>query len=125
MENKNYVICPICNLKFKSLISHVAKGHKISISELLIKYPGTIINSAESIKKLVKSCTGRILSEKTKQKLSELLSGENNPFYGKKHTDETKQLMSENHADFNGDKNPLVIWLKESEENIIKYKEIH
>ena len=29
-----------------------------------------------------------------------------NPFYGKKHTKETRLKMKQNHADFNGDKNP-------------------
>lgn len=33
--------------------------------------------------------------------------GKNNPFYGKKHSKETKERMSKNHADFNGDKNPF------------------
>lgn len=36
------------------------------------------------------------LSFECKEKLSELHKGENNPFYNKKHTAETKHLMSEN-----------------------------
>lgn len=32
--------------------------------------------------------------------------GKNNPFYGKYHTEETKQKMKNNHANFSGDKNP-------------------
>ena len=32
-------------------------------------------------------------------------SGENNAFFGKKHTAETRKVMSENHCDCNGDKN--------------------
>lgn len=32
--------------------------------------------------------------------------GEGNPFYGKKHTEETKRKMSENHIDVIGDNNP-------------------
>lgn len=63
-------------------------------------------------------------SEETKQKLSELNKGENNPNYGKHrsdetkkkisgankgrhHTDETKEKMSKNHADVNGKNNPM------------------
>jgi len=34
-------------------------------------------------------------------------SGEKNPFYGKKHSLETKIQMSKNHADFSGEKNPF------------------
>jgi hypothetical protein len=33
--------------------------------------------------------------------------GKLNHFYGKKHTDETRRKMSENHADFSGDANPF------------------
>ena len=38
---------------------------------------------------------GKKLSESTKNKLREKFGGKNNPFYGKKHTDESKQIMSE------------------------------
>lgn len=34
------------------------------------------------------------------------IKGENNPFYGKKHTEISKKRMSENHADFNGKNHP-------------------
>ena len=34
------------------------------------------------------------------------MAGENNPFYGKHHTEETKIKMSENHADYSGDNHP-------------------
>jgi hypothetical protein len=39
--------------------------------------------------------------------LSEACSGELNGFYGKKHTDESKKLISEHHADFSGDNHPM------------------
>jgi hypothetical protein len=39
--------------------------------------------------------------------MSEKFNGENNPFYGKKHTEDTRKKMSMNHADFFGDKNPF------------------
>lgn len=45
-------------------------------------------------------------------KISKKMVGEKNPFYGKKHTKETKIKMSKNHADFTGDKNPLKNKLK-------------
>lgn len=33
--------------------------------------------------------------------------GKNNPFYNKKHSEETREKMAKNHADFTGDKNPF------------------
>ena len=39
-------------------------------------------------------------SEKTKQKMSDVMKGEKNPFYGKKHSEETRQEISKNHARF-------------------------
>ena len=38
---------------------------------------------------------------------SEHLKGDKNPFYGKKHSEETKKKMSENHADFSGENHPM------------------
>lgn len=35
------------------------------------------------------------------------ISGDKNPFYGKKHSNETRKKMSDNHADITGDKNPF------------------
>jgi hypothetical protein len=35
-----------------------------------------------------------------------LLSGDLNPFFGRKHTPETRQKMKENHANFSGSNNP-------------------
>ena len=46
------------------------------------------------------------LSQEHKIKISEALKGEKNHFYGKKHTKETRQIMSLHHADFTGSKNP-------------------
>ena len=33
--------------------------------------------------------------------------GKDNPLYGRKHSDHTRRLMSENHADFSGENNPM------------------
>ena len=38
--------------------------------------------------------------------MSEVKMGKNNPFYGKIHNDETRALMSKNHADFSGENAP-------------------
>lgn len=50
---------------------------------------------------------GRKLSEETRKKISERMSGENNPNYGKRWSDEVKYKISLHHADFSGDKNPM------------------
>ena len=39
--------------------------------------------------------------------LSKAFKGENNPFYGQRHTDETRQKISDNHADVSGENNPM------------------
>ena len=44
--------------------------------------------------------------ELTKQRKSEAVTGAKNPFYGKKHSEETRKKMSENHADFKGKNSP-------------------
>lgn len=85
--------------------------------------------SEESIRLMSESrmgntnCVGRKLSEKSKQaiseKLSQFYSDHPNPFLNKHHSqqtidalknriisDDTKALMSQNHADVSGDKNP-------------------
>lgn len=54
---------------------------------------------------------GGNLSEETKQKLSEChkgkMTGEDNPFYGKKHSEESKKKMSESHkGKYEGENNP-------------------
>ena len=46
-------------------------------------------------------------TKETKCKLSEIMMGENNPMYGKHHTDEAKKKMSERKKDiYLGNKNP-------------------
>lgn len=45
-------------------------------------------------------------SEEKKRRLSEMFKGENNPFYGKKHSEKTRVKMSANHANFSGDNHP-------------------
>lgn len=49
---------------------------------------------------------GCIPNEETRKKLSKATKGENNGMYGKHHSEETRQKLSENHADVRGEKNP-------------------
>lgn len=115
------VICPICKKKFKSLVSHVTKGHKITSKEFKKLYPKIDLYPKELKKMVSKTCKqsgcgkwkgGRTLSKEHKKKISNAVSGNKNPFYGKKHTKQTKQKMSENHADFGGNNNPFKKWIE-------------
>lgn len=46
-------------------------------------------------------------SEEQKNFMSNRMSGKGNPFYGQKHSDDTRNMMSFNHADFTGKNNPF------------------
>jgi hypothetical protein len=48
---------------------------------------------------------GKKYTEEERKKFSS--PGESHPMYGKKHSSDSKKLMSENHADVTGDKNPM------------------
>jgi len=72
--------------------------------------------SAETRRKASDSCKnsgcgswrrGQKLSESWKANISKATKGERNPFFGKEHSETTRQKMRDNHADFTGDKNPL------------------
>lgn len=122
--------CPICKNKFKSLNSHIHFKHKLSTEEFLSLYPNTKLVSESLKEEVSKSCKksgcgkwmkGYKFSDERKEKYREMNSGEGNPFFGKKHSNKTKELMSENHADFTGENNPLVKWLNEDEKNREEY----
>lgn len=53
--------------------------------------------SEETKKKMSNAHKGKKCSEETKRKISEANSGEKHPFYGKKHSLETKSMMHKKH----------------------------
>lgn len=59
-----------------------------------------------NIYRLANSPLGYKWTEEQKTARSERMSGELNPFFNKKHTDETKRVMSENHVDYSGKNHP-------------------
>jgi len=76
------------------------KGRKQSIEEIQKRAKSNTgkKRTEETKRKISESNTGKImgpLSAETKQKLSESLRGEKNPFFGKKHDPELKKRMSE------------------------------
>lgn len=48
-----------------------------------------------------------ILTEETREKMRQNTLGENNPFYGKTHTEETKMILSEKAKERTGERNPF------------------
>lgn len=107
------VTCQICGKEYKSLMSHIRGTHKLEIREYTDRFPNSVLVSDSVKKKVSKSCKGKgrppgtPMQEWQKNLYSEMFSGEGNGFYGRKHSNTTKKKMSDNHADFNGDKNPL------------------
>ena len=95
MYGKRGELSPLFGRKF-------SEEHRQKISKALSKRK----LSKETIARISQSKKGRKLSEEHRQKISEKTKGENNPFYGKSHSEETKRKISENHADFKGGKSP-------------------
>lgn len=126
------VSCPICFKQFGSLNSHIIRKHKLTINEFREKFPNcqlvsdaTKFKTSETSKKngCGKWRKGSKLTPEQCRAVSIRNSGSGNPFFEKKHTDETKQRMCDNHADFTGDYNPLRIWLNQNEENREQYRQ--
>jgi len=129
---KELLVCPICQNQFQTLNSHIHFKHKLSTKEFLSKYPNTTL-VLDSIKNIVsKSCKrsgcgkwmkGYEFTKERKKQYQKMNSGERNPFFGKTHTQKTRKKMSVNHADFTGDKNPLVKWLNKDPKNRRRYSQ--
>lgn len=107
--------CPLCGKDFKALTAHLRK-HDMDAQTFRVRFPGVPLVSESTKKATSTTCNqsgcglwrkGHKVSPERRKELSEASLGERNPFFGRKHTDETKALMSENHADFNGELNPL------------------
>lgn len=79
------------------------------------------------VEKSRKSNLGQVRSDEAKRHMSENhadFNGEKNPFYGRHHSEETKRKISENHSDTSGKNNPMY-GKKHSEESIRKMSEAH
>jgi len=101
----------------------------MSIDVFIETYPNTqlVSNSTKNI--VSQSCKesncgswikGRKHTDEEKEHLSIRNSGEGNPFFGKTHDEETRQRMSDNHADFTGDNNPYKRALEEYPEKRVE-----
>lgn len=95
-EDFNYITCQICGKKLKSITNTHLRMHNLVRKDYQNLYPDALLTY-----------------ELTRKKISEFLSGKNHPLYGKtgkkspnfgrKHTIESKQKMSESKK---GEKNP-------------------
>ena len=112
-EPEDFVICRICGKKFQQITNSHLKKHTMILEEYKKEFPETPMTSWKTRKKQSAVTTGRIVSEKTKAKMSVTWTkqwkdpvfranrvsriGKNNPMYGKTftHTEETKINHSE------------------------------
>lgn len=111
------VSCPMCHREMYSISpSHLKFVHKISVSEFKVMFPNMQMVSDEKREKTSRSCKasgcgrwrkGAKMPEDQKRTLSRRNSGSGNPFFGERHSADTRLLMTKNHADFRGPKNPL------------------
>lgn len=89
----------------------IAEEYGCSISTVSMYFRGCGIKSPPGFWSKPGSRTGRPPgfkhAEEWKQQMSKRFSGSRNPFWGKKHTEETREKMRANHADFSGDNNPF------------------
>lgn len=65
---------------------------------------------------------GKKISDTQKATVSEKLSGNKNPMYGKKHNEKTRILMKQNQVSRNGEENTAV---KLSNEKVVKIRELY
>ena len=97
---------------------------------------GGYVRSKETCKKISEWHKDRPLTDSHKKAISDSITGEKNPFYGKEHTKETKQKLREKNLgkkhteetkqkisdSITGEKNPFY-GMKHSEENLKKIQE--
>ncbi len=122
---EEFLVEQYINLKYTTYeISKEVRCSDVTIGYYLKKFNIEIRSNSESHKdkkrkpltvehkqKISESNKGKISSKEHKQKISEtrikrdIGKGENNPFYGQKHSEKTKQKMKDNHVDNSGEKN--------------------
>ena len=125
----NYKKCPLFyraiqkygwdNFEHNILYKGLSKEEAVyKEQELIEKYNSNNVNYGYNLTKGGDGLNGYIASEETRQKMSIVNSGKNNyfydkhfcgiqnPYYGKKHSDKTKNLISQHHADVSGKNNP-------------------
>jgi len=120
------VKCEICGKEFRQITTRHLLTHNLSIEEYKVLYPNSKMISDSlrqelSDKNFMKNnghkfrgennhFFGKKHSEESRKKIKDnhsKLKGKDHPLYGIPKTEEHKRNMSLNHADMNGDKNPF------------------
>lgn len=95
MEYAVVLMSNMVNCKTNREDTAIAKAVAFALSKVdKMKIP----MSEETRKKISESLSGNHHSEETRRKMSEARTGENNPNFGKHHSEETRKKMSESHA---------------------------
>ena len=97
------------NIEHYIIAEHLTENEAIELEKTLIaklkcnsckyKYGYNLTDGGEG-------SNGYIPTKEEREKRRIKYSGKGNPYYGKKHTDEIRQKMSKNHADFSGGNHP-------------------
>lgn len=92
------------NFKFRVLCETESTEERFEIEESIIRALKTYENGYN----LTVDGRGKyIISEETREKMRKNTLGKNNPFYGKKHNEETRRRLSEIASKNTGEKNPF------------------
>ena len=81
--------------------SNRSKGYNIRLGGKNSRLP------KEIRQKISKAHMGKTIPEEVRKKISEATKGENNPFYGRTHSEETRKRMVENHWNCSGENHYL------------------
>lgn len=88
-----YVICKFCGNKLKQLSYQHLKRHGITPREYKELFPNSKLMAEDVLKKISNISKGHKMSIESRNKLSVIRKGENNPFYGKHHTEEFRKRL--------------------------------
>ena len=122
--------CEICGKEFEKITITHLKTHGITFDEYMERFPDALLVSEGYRRKLLGEKNhfyGKHHTKEVKQKMSDAHLGKPSPMKDRHHTEATKQKMSDNHADVSGKNNPnygVEPWNKgETKETNIKVKE--
>ena len=95
------VRCLECSRDFKRLNVFHLRMHVLDERSYLLKYPGASLFSQETIDNISRGTRDAMARPDVRKRFMDHMStrdisGERNPFYGKKHSDESKKSISDN-----------------------------
>jgi hypothetical protein len=93
---EDFVTCPICNKEFKTVSFTHIKTHGFKNMEVFLKHVEDNGLKYELQSESMMAKRSKTLIGIKRPNHSKLMSGKNNPMYGRKRTDEEKELISKN-----------------------------